>query len=241
MFKQERQQQILQILQEKHHCSVEFLAGQLFASAATIRRDVIDMEREGLLHRSYGGVSLPEGASRHAESFEARQTINQAVKAQLARRAAALVHDGDTIMMDSSTTVLEMAPFLSATKNITVITNSLRLTDVLRRNRVRVYCTGGLCSEDSTTLGGSIAETALRGFNADLLFFSCQGISDRGIVSDSSDIATQVRRVMLRQAAQSVLLCDSSKLSRGCLFNLCHVSEIDTVLCEVPLPESWYY
>lgn len=241
MFKAERQEEILHILHEKQHCSVEDLARQLFASPATIRRDLLAMEQNGLLKKSYGGVSLPDSTASQPQSFERRQQENRSVKAALARRAAAMIHDGDTVLLDSSSTVLEMVPHLAVMKNITIVTNSLRAADALQKLRVRVYCTGGLCVDDSTTLGGSLTESALRSFNTDILFFSSRGISDTGMISDSSDITTQTRRVMMRQAARSVLLCDSSKLGHKYLFSLCHVSEVDTVLCDQPLPESWYY
>lgn len=241
MFKAERQDEILRILKEKQHTTVELLAQELFASPATVRRDIQTLEKEGLVHKTYGGVSLVDSSRQRAEPFELRQQDNTGVKTVLARRAAAMVHDGDTIILDSSSTVLEMVPFLAAMENLTIITNSLKVTERLHRRHLRVYCTGGQCTDDAITLGGSIAETTLRGFNADLLFFSSRGISPRGMICDSSDINSQTRRVMLRQAARPVMLCDSSKLNRSYLFNLCHVSEVDTVLCDQPLPESWYY
>lgn len=241
MFKAERQEEILRILHEKQHCTVEQLATALFASPATIRRDIHTMEQNGLVRKSYGGVSLLDPTHTQAPSFENRQINNTDVKATLARRAAALIHDGDTILLDSSSTVLGIIPHLAAFKNITVITNSLRATTALQNMHVRVYCTGGLCTEDDTTLSGSITEAALRSFHTDLLFFSSRGVSPKGVISDSSDIITQTRRVMLRQASRSVFLCDSSKLNHNYLFNLCHISEVSTVLCDQPLPESWYY
>ena len=241
MFKKERQDEILRILTKKQHCTVEFLAKELFASPATIRRDILAMEKSGLVAKSYGGVSLMDASHIGPPSFEQRQQTNQSVKAALARRAAAMVHDGDTILMDSSSTVLEMVPHLGSMRNITVITNSLRVTAALQKMQVRVYCTGGLCWDDNTTLSGSITEASLRNFNTDLLFFSSRGISTKGIISDSSDINCQTRRVMMRHASRSVLLCDSSKLNHNYLFNLCHVNEVDTVLCDQPLPESWFY
>ncbi len=241
MFKVERQDEILRILTEKQHCTVEYLANELFASPATIRRDILVLEQDGRVVKSYGGVSLADGAHAHTPSFEQRQKNNQAVKMALARRAAAMIHDGDTVLLDSSSTVAEMVPHLSATRNITVVTNSLRVTEALQKMQVRVYCTGGQCLGDHTTLGGSLTEAALRNFNVDMLFFSTRGISTKGIINDSSDINCQTRRVMMRAAARSVLLCDSSKLNRNYLFNLCHVNEVDTVLCDHPLPENWFY
>ena len=240
MLKVERQEGILRILHEKQHASMDLLAKELFVSPATVRRDVLEMEASGLVKRRYGGVSLAEGGARQTESLDLRIRENREIKKKLARRAAALVHDGDTVLLDSSSTVLEMVPFLAEHKNITVVTNSLRTAEALQKARISVYCTGGFCGEDAATLSGSIAETSLRSFNTDLFFFSSRGISDRGMVSDSSDSSTQIRRVMMRQAQRSVLLCDSSKLGKKYLFSLCHVSDIDTVLCDQPLPESCF-
>ncbi len=241
MFKVERQEEILRILAKKQHCTVEFLAKELFASPATIRRDLQVLEQGGRVTKSYGGVSLAEADHVQVASFDRRRQENQPMKAALARRAVGMIHDGDTVILDSSSTVLEMVPHLAAVRNITVVTNSLQVTAALQAMQVRVYCTGGQCWEDSTTLVGSITEASLRNFNADLLFFSSRGISGKGMICDSSDINCQTRRVMLRHAARSVLLCDSSKLGHNYLFNLCHVGDIDTVLCDQPLPESYFY
>ena len=83
---------------------------------------------------------------------------------------------------------------------------------------------------------GEDAERTVRNYNADVLFFSCRGLAMDGRLTDTSVEENALRRCMLRQSAKRVLLCDSSKLGNVYLNNLCHLSEVDALICEKPVP-----
>ena len=233
MFKSQRLEEIMALLRRDKYMTVKALAKELFASEATIRRDIALMEQSGLITRSYGGVALADGKNRFV-GLEQRTEKNQREKAFMAKQAAACVRDGDAIFMDASSSVLNMIPFLRQ-ENLTVITNSLRVADKLGHTGARIFLTGGLLLESSKAFGGSIAERTIRGFHADKLFFSATGVSENGEISDYSELEAQLRRVMIECADQKYFLCDSSKFGKRYLFNIAHIEQVDHIISDADL------
>lgn len=229
MLKEERYDKILEILEEEDYALAAHLSQKLFVSLPTIRRDLAELSRRGQIIRSHGGAK-----KIHAEHIVAplnyRKTVNSAEKRALCRAAANLVSDNDIIFIDSSTTTLQMADFLSDKKQITVITNGLPLATVLINKGIKTYCTGGEIFGNSLAHFGSFAEDFIRKFNLDILFFSCHGVNDNGMLTDPSLPETQIRKVAIGQSKKTVFLCDETKFSRSTPYNLTHVSEVDCVI-----------
>lgn len=232
MFKTERMDAILDILQEKKHATVNYLAEHVYASNVTIRRELKKMEELGLVIRSYGGVSLRESENRFVP-LVIREHNSSSIKDQIAKQAVELVSEGNTIFMDGSSTVLRMVNFLKEKQNITVITNSLRTAAMLCEKRITVYCTGGLLVPEAFACVGTYSENLIQSVTADLAFFSSQGLSVDGKISDFSENETHLRRLMLKHAQKKYFLCDSSKLGKTFLFTVCHISEIDGIISDV--------
>lgn len=233
MFKSQRLDEIMTILRREQHVTVHALAKELYASEATVRRDIALLEQSGLINRSYGGISLAESKNRFV-GLEQRTEKNQKEKAIIARKAAERIHDGDAIFMDASSSVLNMIPYMKQ-ERLTIITNSLRVADKLGHTNARIFLTGGLLLESSKAFGGAIAEKVLRGFHADKLFFSSAGVSETGQISDYSELEAQLRRVMLECADQRIFLCDSSKYGKQYLFNVGTVKDVDEIISDQEL------
>ena len=233
MFKNQRLDEIMNIISQCHYITVAELAKQLYTSQATVRRDIAALEKSGLVTKAYGGVSLT-GGNNHFIELAQREIKNHHEKTQIARMAASLVHPGDAIFMDASSTVISMIPFLQQ-KNLTVITNSLRVAEDMGRNGARVYTTGGLLLESSKAFGGSMAERAMRSFHADKLFFSTAGVSEDGVMSDYSEMEAQLRQVMLECSSQQYFFCDSSKYAKKFLFRVESIDRVTHMLCDKPL------
>lgn len=233
MFKNQRLDEIMNIISKCHYITVADLAQQLYASQATVRRDIAILEKSGLVTKGYGGVSLTSG-NNHFIELEQREVKNHQEKTQIARMAAALVHPGDAIFMDASSTVLCMIPFLQQ-KHLTVITNSLRVAEGMGQGGAKVYTTGGLLLESSKAFGGSLAERAVRSFHADKLFFSTAGVSEAGVMSDYSEMEAQLRQVMMECSSQQYFLCDSSKFAKNYLFRVESIDHVTAMLCDKPL------
>lgn len=233
MFKNQRLDQILAILQQCRYITIAELAERLYASPATIRRDVALLEKSKLIVKSYGGVSLAGGHNRFVE-LEQRQSTHRAEKLLIAKEAASLVQSGDALFMDASSTVISMIPFLQQ-KNLTVITNSLRVAERMGESGARVYITGGQLQENSKSFGGSIAERTIRSFHADKLFFSAAGVSESGVISDFYEADIAQRQAMIECSAEQYFLCDSSKYGKSFLYRLATVDKLTRVISDKAL------
>lgn len=233
VFKNQRLDEIMHIISQCHYITVSDLAQRLFASQATVRRDIAILEKGGLVTKGYGGVSLASG-NNHVIELAQREIKNHGEKTHIARMAASLVHPGDAIFMDASSTVISMIPFLQQ-KNLTVITNSLRVAERMGQSGARVYTTGGLLLDSSKAFGGSMAERAVRSFHADKLFFSTAGVSEDGVMSDYSEMEAQLRQVMISCSSQQYYLCDSSKYAKSYLFRVESIEHVTHMLSDKPL------
>ena len=229
MLKQERYDKILDLLEKEQYISAERLAKILFVSLPTIRRDLAELDKRGLIVRSHGGAKkLQSGHSVAPLGF--RKTVHAPEKRALCKRACELVGEGDIIFIDSSTTTLQMADFLHDKKNITVITNGIELATLLVKKGIKTYCTGGEIFENSLAHFGSFAEEFIQRFNIDTLFFSCHGVTQKGMLTDPSLPETQIRKVAINQSRKTVFLCDKTKFELSTPYNLISIQAIDYVI-----------
>ena len=231
----ERRERILEILEKKRTASIHELAVMLFTSEASIRRDVEALEKTGQVRRIYGGVML-EKYHNSVVPLGFREGENSQIKEELARRAAEMVQDGDTIMLDASSTVRRMIKYLNGKRGIKIVTNNLRIFSEVISPDIRLYCTGGIFDAQNALLYGAASERYIRSLNADKCFFSSQGISLEGKISDASEEETSLRRVMLSHAEKKIFLCDDSKLGVKHMFTLCGKEDVDEIICNVKLP-----
>lgn len=225
-----RHEQILAYLESQGCVPIKALAAAVFSSEATTRRDVAELESRGLVRRVYGGVML---ASYRNEvvPVDIRDGANGQEKEQTAQAAASLIGDNETVIFDSSSTVRRICRHIRNRKNLTVITNNLRVCNELKDTDITVYCTGGLLkNRRECFLGGHTADF-LRSVHADSVFFSCQAISDEGIISDASEEEIALRRMMLSRAEKQYFLCDPSKLGQRRTFCLCSAAELTAAIC----------
>ena len=231
MFKSERQSHILQILEEKRFCTVKFLADHLYVAPITIRRDLMEMENAGLLKRSHGGAAIQDHKNREVP-FAVRDRENTEAKNKIAKLAACLIKDGNTVFMDASSTVGHLANYLEPEQNLTIITNSIRMLDKLKGKKIKCYLTGGMLLENSHALVGTLAESSVSSLYADICFFSSQGISEDGVITDFSEDETRLRKCMIKHAKKSVFLADKSKFGKTFMFRVCHTDDIYQVISD---------
>jgi DeoR/GlpR family transcriptional regulator of sugar metabolism len=236
MLQYERQQSILDYLKLQHTASIHTLAKHLYTSEASIRRDITALEAEGLVVRVYGGVVLSEHKNE-VVPVELREGANSAAKEIIAAEAAKYIHDGDTVFFDSSSTVRRICKHIKNRKQLKIITNNLRICQELKDTDITVYCTGGEFYKKLDCFLGPYAERFIASINADSVFFSCKGLSERGNLTDVSEIEIAIRDVMLRHTKAQYLLCDSSKLGQTYAFTLCHADNLTKILCDKELPQ----
>lgn len=215
----ERQKEILKIITENTYISVNELASRTFTSPSSIRRDLTYLENNGLVNRSYGGVSLPEINGRVA-GFYNRATKNIKEKRIIAQIASSFLRNGQSILLDSSTTVSFMIPYIARLESAIVFTNNLETAISLIKQGICTHCIGGESINGSVALGGSQTYKALKEIHVDIMFFSSQSLSKNGLISDSTEQENFARNVMLKQADTTVFLCDSSKFNTTSLYSL---------------------
>ena len=180
-----REDQYIGLLSQGPRC-VKELSRMLFISEPTVRRDIAILREKELVACKRGVVELKTNSPdkrvplfiRHLEQNEAKQAI--------ARKAVGHVRDGDVIMLDASTTAFHLLPHLASLKSILIITNGARTALEAASMGIRTICTGGELMPESLCYVGTDAEAVLSNYNADVAFFSCRGLSEQGVATDSS-------------------------------------------------------
>lgn len=229
MFEIERLDKIMTLLREKQTATVKALSALLYASEATVRRDLNELEKRGLVKRLHGGVVLADGPGRELPLY-VREQQNVEAKRIIAGKAARYLRDGQVIFLDASSTVMFLVKHLESFQSLTIITNGQQTAEELRALNHKVYCTGGLMLHNSSAYVGDYAAEFVRHFNADIFFFSSRGVTEDGLITDESAEETAIRRVMLQQSRQKIFMCDRSKIGRIYCYNLCHTSQTDAFL-----------
>lgn len=226
MSTNERQNRILKLLEENVYVSVKELSALLFTSASSIRRDLTHLERLGYVKRSYGGASLIE-ATDHVAGFYNRSEKNVKEKRIIAQKAASLLKDGQSILLDSSTTASFLLPYIAELDGAVLFTNNLETAIGAIKQGITTHCIGGKSINGSVALGGAEAYCTLADIHVDIMFFSSQSLSVNGVISDSTEEENFIRKIMLEHTKKAVFLCDGSKFGTTALYTLAPLDKID--------------
>lgn len=223
----ERRTRILGIVREQGAVRVSELAELLGGvSLVTIRKDLRELERQGLLQRSRGGAVMPDVGYEIA--FERRSRERLQAKQALARAAASVTQDGETILLDSGSTALELAyAIIRLNRRVTVVTPSPSLALVFSRlGGLPVVMPGGLLLRESMALVGPEAVEGLSRLYADKLFLAASALDMDAGLFDTSPLIAQTKQAMIRAAAQVYLIADSSKVNRR---SVAHIAGWDVI------------
>ena len=234
----DREEKILDILRRQGSAGADEMARELYISRPTLRRDLIKLEQKGAVNRTHGGAKLTTRPADVTIPASLRMDEDSRAKNMIAAEAAKLVRDGDTVMLDGSTSALHLAAAFRGKRDIVVITSGARTALILGEMGINTICTGGQLICTSESFIGSDAARTISCYNADTAFFSCRGLDAEGNLTDNSIGEDIVRLEMMKRSRKSVLLLDSGKVGRRCLHNLCHVSDVDIIICDKPLPED---
>ena len=239
MFALERQKKILEQLKENGAVWVSKLSVELGVTEETIRRDLEKLEAKELLLRTHGGA-IPLEETKLELSLEKRKSTNTDIKARLAKEAVNLIVPGDTIFLDASTTTFYLAKELRTFKNVTVITNSLRVIEELSDcHDLKVVATGGHLSLNQSLVGNLAEQNITHYFFADKMFFSSRGISKNGGILESNEQECSIKQKMLKNSNEKFYMCDNSKIERIGFAKLAQLDELTGIITNDPLDESW--
>lgn len=238
MLRHERHKLIIDYVTENRVVSVQELCNKFYLSESTARRDIATLCACNKLQRVYGGVAATSVSADRHTPFSVRAIMHEDQKKVIGKKAAALVKDGDVIIMDGSTSAHCIIPHLLTKKDLTIVTSSAKTAIAAGERNIKTFATGGQMIPGSFSFYGHDAEDMASKINADIMFFSCRGLSHDGMLTDRSIEENNVRKIMMTRAKKIVLLCDSSKFGKMYLHNLCHLSDIDDIVSEVDIPDN---
>lgn len=231
MPQSEREHLILEYLQKNGEASVEELCRATFVSAPTMRRDLAVLNNAGKLIRTHGGAAHRSALGENIpQSYRERE--HSEAKLEIGKKCLSLINDGDTVMIDGSSTAQALLRVISEKKSLVVVTNSAKAAMILDKANVRLFVTGGEIAANTYAYVGSYAEDFLRSFNADVCFFSVRTLTGDGLLTDNAIAENAVRRVMLSHSKRSVLMLGSEKLGAPCMNTLCTVDDITHIVSE---------
>lgn len=224
MFAEERKREILRLISQQKKVKTLELSQIFSVSEPTIRRDINELEEQGLLIRTHGGALALDHTEVEASYYE-KQELSSFEKEEIGILAAALIKDHDTILLDSGTTTLAIARALNA-RHVTVLTNSLDIAVALEEKPdVDIVVLGGQMRWNTRALVGPIPEKVLEGFRVNLAFVGANGFNEKGFMTPNP-VEAQTKRKMIEIADRAFVIADSHKYGKT---HLCVIARLDEV------------
>jgi DeoR family glycerol-3-phosphate regulon repressor len=232
-----RQSELLRAVRERGAAALADLAREFNVSQETIRRDVKRLAAEGQVLRRHGNVAVPYSVGE--APFERRLRENAAAKRAIARRAAEMVEDGDSIILDTGTTTSIFARELLKRANLTVITNSSDIARTLATvNGNRVYMAGGELNGDNGAAFGPSTIDFVAQFRAKHAMVTIAGLTAELGPMDSHLAEAEFARMVLSRGENRVILTDHSKFERMALIKICEFEDFNRIVTDIPPPTA---
>ncbi len=238
MFAEERKQRILAALKRAPAIRAVELGLALGTSLASVRRDLADLERSGLLKRTHGGA-ISNDVVALEPSLAEKEDQYRAEKAAIGVTAAALVQPGDTIFLDAGSTTRQIAHELRRHRNVTVVTNALSVASELASSDLEIVLTGGQLRRGVLSQVGPIAEQAIAALHVDKLFLAANGVDLAKGITTPNIIEARTKRVMVDNAKEVILVADHSKFGRVTLGRVCGLERLDAIVTDDGIPERF--
>lgn len=234
----ERRRQITHMIKSHGSVQVTALSERFGVSMQTIRKDLHFLEKHGVAARAYGGAIAAEVVNIAEPPIETKRVSHIEEKERIGRLAAAMVKPGDSIMLDSGTTAMQIARFLPDEEDITVVTNDFGVLGQLSQKRnLKVVMLGGELRRKNMAFYGAQALAALDDLLLDKLFLGVDGFDvERGITTHFEPEA-QLNRKMVGAARQVIAVTDSSKFGKVCLHRIIGIGEIDDLITDSDAPD----
>jgi DeoR family fructose operon transcriptional repressor len=237
MFSEERQQHILEMLNNKASIKVNELAEKFNVSESTIRRDLKQLHDSGVISRTHGGA-VSNARTSFEPAFKDKIDEKHEEKVTIGKVAADMIKDGDTIILDSGTTTLEIAKNITA-KNITVITNSIDIAGILsHKDNVEIIVTGGSLRLNTRAMVGHLTEMVLNNFRVDKAFVGANGVSIKEGITTPNFLEAHTKKTMIDSADKVIVVVDSSKFNNVSFSIICPIKNVSTIVTDINLEEE---
>lgn len=236
----ERRQSLLDILRKQPGLRVPELAVALHVSEGTVRNDLNALEEQGLLMRVHGGAVLNQLNQFQNTSFVRRSQQNAATKRAIAREAAVLVNDGDSVFMDASSTAYYFARALSERGRLRVITNGFEVARELAQDSSNtVVLIGGVVNNESSSVTGLLSEHIIEELKIQKAFLSCSGFSLERGMTEVHLAEAQLKRKVLESSQQLYALVDSTKFGKEDLTSFARPEKITCLFTDNQVSSDW--
>lgn len=230
---EDRQEKIVDLLREEMFLDIGTLTKRFQISVATARRDLAELEEAGLLRRTHGGAVSVSQVSQDPTNAT-RAVSHKAEKRAIAEAAAAMVADGDVVLLDAGTTALEVAKLLIGRKGLTFITNGADIiAELIRHDASNVYAVGGEFAEINRSFRGPLAEHFIRQFNVDKLILNAASIDiARGLIFTGSPVNASIQKAMIEVSSRTIVVADHSKFTKSSFSVTAKVEEVGVVITD---------
>ncbi|KRN99010.1 DeoR/GlpR family DNA-binding transcription regulator [Companilactobacillus kimchiensis] len=229
MTREDRESRILQEVIEKRTVSVNDLAKMFNVTMETIRKDIASLQEKNIVAKNYGQVSLADPYLE--DEFLKKETQDLAAKTKIAQTALGLIPNNAVVYLDTSTTVLQLARLLSLRSNLTIVTNSLRINEVLSNNQNDILMTGGKYRDRSKSYYGDWTIRAIDAINIDIAFLGGDGLSADGVTIGSYGELT-VKKEVIKRSKKTALMVSTSKFMKMGKFTYTNFSDVDLLITE---------
>ncbi len=227
-----RKQAILERLHKKGEIQISDLAEHFGISEMTIRRDLESLEMDGFVRRIRGGA-IPATSRSYEPPILTRESQNHEAKIRIGRAAAELLRDGETVILDVGTTVLQMARAINSRMPLTIVTSSLLIaTELSSKPQVRTIVAGGEVRPGELSLIGASTENAFQNFNCDSFFIGVAGVSAANGLTEYNLDDSRVKKSAIKASARKIVLADSSKIGKVAFASVAELSEIDILITD---------
>jgi len=231
MLKAERADMIYELIKKHKHLTVDAIVKMVHYSPATIRRDLTYLARLGVVKKSYGGVSYSG-----ARPALVREHENTAGKLLICNKAGEMIKDGDMIFADGTTTSYFLVEAISKKKNVTVVTQNIKLALELGEQRIKCIVLGGIL-EDTSMLVGAYAVDVVRKMHFDVSFFSVGAINENGETTRTERVR-EFTSIIMENSRKRVLLCDATKFKNKISISYGDITVYDTIICDQEIPKK---
>lgn len=234
-----RQKELIEMVQSTGYINANAAAKKFGVSIATIRRDLDQLEHQGLLEKKYGGAKLPPGTSANILPFALRQSHFHSSKTAIAAAALKHIPDGATIAIDAGSTLFELALLLKEKSNLVIISSDvISANEMLKHEKNQVYMMGGFLTKDGSSSGDFAEDFIDKITNIDIFLCSCDGAHPKYGISNENLNINNLKINYMKKALKTIALIDHSKFSQNAFYKMCNFAEVDLLITDSATPEA---
>jgi len=232
LFQIEKQKILLDHVNQVKKATVNELCDLLDVSKVTIRKYLNELESKGLVFKTYGGVLSADSELNYEIPYSSKQELHSSEKQKIGKAGAALIREGDVVILDTGSTTYEVAHNLKNI-NVTVITNDVKIAfELASKSNINLIITGGVVQKNLYAITSFQTENFLSQIHANIVFLGADAVNLEDGITNRTMEESVIKQTMIKAAERVVLVVDHSKLHRKAFSNVCKIEKIDTVVID---------